>query len=75
LIPFATPSEIAAVLEYSAIMPFYIGKCSKPIDQSTIIYLEDPAQTETLEIGDVVQTWDHVFEWDENCLKASDLEP
>lgn len=55
-------------------MPFYIGEFSKPIVPSHIIHLKNPSQTETLKEGDVVERWDHIFEWDSDCLKGSELE-
>ena len=55
-------------------MPFYIGDFSKPINPSHVIHLKHPSQAETLKDGDVVERWDHIFEWDSNCLKGSELE-
>ncbi|KIJ38929.1 hypothetical protein M422DRAFT_68961 [Sphaerobolus stellatus SS14] len=55
-------------------MVYYIGSFSHPINQQEIIHIQDPAQTESLRAGDVIERWDHVLEWDENCLKASQLE-
>ncbi|KAF8527100.1 hypothetical protein JB92DRAFT_2869085 [Gautieria morchelliformis] len=55
-------------------MPFYIGEFSKSVDLSHVIHLKDPLQTEWLRSGDVVERWDHIFEWDSNCLRSSELE-
>ncbi|KAF8576419.1 hypothetical protein K439DRAFT_1418954 [Ramaria rubella] len=55
-------------------MPFYIGKFSEPLDSARIVHLQDPVETELLRDGDIVERWDHVFEWDSQCVKASRLE-
>ncbi|KAF8508596.1 hypothetical protein BU17DRAFT_56670 [Hysterangium stoloniferum] len=54
--------------------PYYIGGFSKPVDVSRIIHIKHPHDTETLQTGDIVERWDHVFEWDQHCIKASELE-
>lgn len=55
-------------------MTFHVGEFSKPIDPSRIIHIKDPLHAETLQNGDVVERWDHIFEWDSDCLKGSKLE-
>jgi hypothetical protein len=42
--------------------------------ESPLVHLNSPQDTESLRHGDLVESWDYVFEWDEDCLTASQLE-
>ncbi|KZS98153.1 hypothetical protein SISNIDRAFT_480934 [Sistotremastrum niveocremeum HHB9708] len=55
-------------------MPFVLGELSKPRSSSTVHHIQDSFETEDLGDGDVVEMWDHVFEWDSDCVRASELE-
>ncbi len=37
-------------------------------------HLRGAADTEDLAPGDVVESWDYVFTWDADCVRASELE-
>ncbi|KAG8692666.1 hypothetical protein FRC09_011046 [Ceratobasidium sp. 395] len=53
---------------------FLVGKFTKPIVGEDIVYIQNSAETEGLLPGTVCSKWEHVFEWDEHCVKASALE-
>jgi len=55
-------------------MLYHVGQLSRPVNYADIVHLKDPAETEFLQPGDVVERWDHMFQWDDHCLKASQLE-
>ncbi|KAJ1311231.1 hypothetical protein OPQ81_009731 [Rhizoctonia solani] len=53
---------------------FVIDKISRPFRPEDIVEIHHSSQTEHLLAGTICSKWDHVFEWDENCVKASTLE-
>jgi len=53
---------------------YYIGSFSRPVHPSEMVHIKDASETEILRCGDIVEKWNHVFEWDEHCLKSSQLE-
>ena len=38
------------------------------------VHIENPEDTDLLNIGDIVESWDFTFRWDEDCKPASELE-
>ncbi|CAE6493869.1 unnamed protein product [Rhizoctonia solani] len=53
---------------------FVIGEISRPFRPEDIVEIHHSSQTEHVLPGTICSKWDHVFEWDDNCLKASTLE-
>ncbi|KAH7344792.1 hypothetical protein B0J17DRAFT_15315 [Rhizoctonia solani] len=53
---------------------FVIGETSRPFRPEDIVEIHHSSQTEHILPGTICSKWDHVFEWDENCVKASTLE-
>ncbi|KAI0777333.1 hypothetical protein BD413DRAFT_466892 [Trametes elegans] len=48
-------------------MPLRIGSI-RPYDDEEVIHISHSQETTTLQTGDVVETFDHVFEWDDDCV-------
>jgi hypothetical protein len=56
-------------------MVYYVGNFTKDPRHCEIKHIRHSVETEDLRDGDVVETWDQVFEWDEDkCVKGSVLE-
>ncbi|CUA76902.1 hypothetical protein RSOLAG22IIIB_02382 [Rhizoctonia solani] len=53
---------------------FIIDEISHPFRPEDIVEIHNSSQTEHLPPGTICSKWDHVFEWDENCVKSSTLE-
>ncbi|CAE6528581.1 unnamed protein product [Rhizoctonia solani] len=53
---------------------FIIDEISRPFRPEDIVEIHDSSQTENVLPGTICSKWDHVFEWDEHCVKASTLE-
>ncbi|KAG9095452.1 hypothetical protein FS749_010412, partial [Ceratobasidium sp. UAMH 11750] len=53
---------------------FLVGEFTKPIAAEDIVYIQDSAETEKLLPGTICSKWERIFEWDEHCVKASELE-
>lgn len=49
-------------------MTITIGKFSHTIEPKTIKLVQHSDQTDSLAPGDIVQSWDHITEWDESCV-------
>lgn len=45
-----------------------------PSEIARAIHIENPEDTDSLKHGDVVESWDFTFRWDEDCKPASELE-
>lgn len=52
---------------------FVVDNIPKP-KLEDVVEIRHSRQTEKLRPGTVCSKWDHVFLWDENCVKASILE-
>ncbi|QRW05464.1 transmembrane protein [Ceratobasidium sp. AG-Ba] len=53
---------------------FFVGEFTKPVVAKDIVHIRNSVETESLLRGTVLCKWDHVFEWDDDCVKASVLE-
>ncbi|CAE7213155.1 unnamed protein product [Rhizoctonia solani] len=53
---------------------FLIDEISRPFRPEDIVEIHNSSETEHLLPGTICSKWDHVFEWDDNCVKASTLE-
>ena len=53
---------------------FYVGDFTKRVEAADIIPLDYSSQTENLPFNTICSKWEHVFEWDQRCVKASTLE-
>lgn len=53
---------------------YYLGDFTQNPRRCDIQNIKNSNETEDLKTGQVVETWDHVFEWDEHCVRASVLE-
>lgn len=55
-------------------MPFTVGHFSGPVNPTNIRHLRGPLDSEDFKSGDVVECWDHIWEWDDDCVPPSVLE-
>lgn len=54
--------------------PISIDPSLSPQQLDNAIHLESPADTNDLSHGDIVESWDYTFRWDEDCMNADQLE-
>ncbi|KAL7411543.1 hypothetical protein BDY24DRAFT_396200 [Mrakia frigida] len=54
-------------------MVFLLPPLPRNPDPSTFIHLERPSQTDDFRNGDLITTWERLFQWDDDCVPASEL--
>jgi hypothetical protein len=60
---------------HSATMPpISIDPTLSASEIANALHIENPEDTDRLQYGDVVESWDFTFRWDQDCKPASELE-
>jgi hypothetical protein len=54
--------------------PISIDPTLNPSDVHSAIHIHNPTDTNSLSHGDIVESWDFTFKWDEHCRTADELE-
>lgn len=54
--------------------PISIDSTLNAADLVNPIHINEPSDTNKLKKGDIIESWDFTFRWDENCLNADELE-
>lgn len=54
--------------------PISIDPTLTPAEIAKAVHIEHPEDTDHLELGDIVESWDFSFRWDEDCMPAGELE-
>lgn len=49
-------------------MPFVVGQIPPDTPPASIKHISHSSETRDLRPGDVVETLDHILQWDENCV-------
>ena len=47
--------------------PEYLGSLNSPAELKNIVVCRLPQDIDFLNPGDLVRSWDRIFEWDETC--------
>lgn len=69
------PSQCApCIRSRSAMPPISIDPTLSASEIANAHHIENPEDTDRLQLGDIVESWDFTFRWDEDCMPALELE-
>jgi hypothetical protein len=70
----STPPSTPCILSRPAMPPISIDPTLSASEIANAHHIENPEDTDRLQLGDVVESWDFTFRWDEDCMPAAELE-